>query len=211
MEYIGIEIGRDWAWSASCADEGWVSANDGSSQCTIGTDWEEGDQEHLVEIGKTLKNFPKKIPSQYSHEIKRKGDLPYFVLHAHAYTHGHLFLEIVTNDSAEANCHISFEVEPLAIHRLGELLLAFQKWERHSLKYHIMRWSPELDKDELVEFELSQREHPKVEAPQMDPAMKEWERLKRKHPYPGEPKKESRFLKWLKESLSNWGPDDWRT
>ena len=202
MDYIGIEIGRDWAWSASWEEEGWVWANDGSSQGKIVTDyWEDRGQEHLIKMGKALRRFPKKVPGQYSREVREKADFPYFVLRAHADNPEHIFLEIILKSRAEEERCISFTVEPSAIHRLGELLLEFSKWERHSFKYHILRWSPNPNNDELVEFELSKREQPKVERPQMDPAMKEWERLKRKHPTPEERAKKK---DWISRGPSDW-------
>lgn len=75
MDYIGIEIGRIWP-DGNADNEGWVMANDGSSQCKIGTDWEEGNSFHLEEMGKALIRFPRKVPSQYSREIRQKGDFP---------------------------------------------------------------------------------------------------------------------------------------
>ena len=212
MDYIGIEIGRVWD---NVDDDGWVMANDGSSQCKISTDWEEGGQEHLGQMGKALSRFPRKIPSQYSHEIRRKGDAPYLALRTRADNPRHILLEVtmrstrtqkllrpeaeyprkvdifaptpsptdLLKDEFDGECLVSFKVEPLAIHRLGELLLKFSERHRDTglLKYRILRWSPNPDNDALIDFEL----------PKLDEALTEWERLKREHPLQREtPRKE---------------------
>ena len=208
MDYVGIEIGRVWDYEN---DDGWFSANNGSCHGKIRTDWEV--EYHFIKMGKALSRFPKRIPSQYSREIGGKDAFPYLVLRAHADNLLHVNLEVMMKgideeadrprdrdifapshlsiDLAKSQTHnelggevlVSFEVEPSAIHQLGELLIKYSEKHRHtgSSKYRILRWSPNPDNDALIEFDLPKLENYKSEPSKLDPALKEWERLRRKH------------------------------
>jgi hypothetical protein len=215
MDEIGIEIGRIWD---NVDDEGWFSVNDGSCRGKIRTGWEAPNHLIKMgkALSRFPRKIPDKY--SYEIRQQRGFPHSYLALRAHADNTEHALLEVMmkgtdeeadhpqerdiftpvrlsidlvksqTRDEFDGEVLVSFKVEHLAIHRLGELLLKFS--ERHRadlLKYRILRWSTNPDKDELVEFE-----HPKSESlkrHEMDPAFAEWERLKKKHPTPEEKKR----------------------
>jgi len=209
MDYIGIEINRDGGYLC-------FLANNGVIQSKIATDWEWEDvDQHLKEMGKALRKFPKKVPARYSHEFRGEDDVPYLVLSAYADNSEHVLLEVTMRSTSsyslihpEANWPrvvsifesitsnewhkyhfdgerlVSFTVEPLAIRRLGELFLKYLEKNRDTgyWRYHVIGWSPNPDNDVLIESDYRKREQPKLKRPKLDPALKEWERLRRKHP-----------------------------
>ncbi len=209
MDDIGIEIGRVWD---NVDDEGWISANNGSYQGKIQTGWEVANQDHLTKIGKALSRFPRKIPSKYSHEIRHKGDFPYFTLRATVDNQGYTILEL-TMKSSRTNKLLRVEADypkKVDIFAPTPLLTNSAKsddvFERESVVSFEVDHSAIQRLGELL-LKFSDR-HPdtgllkyhilrwspnpnndtllEFELPNLDEAQQEWERLKQKHPLQGE-------------------------
>lgn len=112
------------------------------------------DPNDLKDIGMALRDFPKKIPDEYSYEIgstKSEDNFAhYFALHASTTDRsGHCALQVVIDNNKnrpnEGACSFSIIVEPNALVRLGELLIAFSK-----LKHREMCWTLSGDGDSLI-------------------------------------------------------------
>ncbi|MBI4188594.1 MAG: hypothetical protein HY529_05255 [Chloroflexi bacterium] len=231
MDKIGIEIARLWD---NVDDDGWVSANDGSSQGKIHTDWEEGN--HLKKMGKALRHFPRKVPDQYSHEIREEGEFPYLVLRAHADNLGHTLLDVAmkstrTNKLLRPGADYSKKVDIFAPGRLhtdlvksltrdefdGERLVSFKVEPSavHRLGELLLRFSERQRDSGLLKYRIL-RWSPNPD----DDTLVEWEHPKLE--CPKRPKMDPTLAEWErlkkkhptpeeKAMKKGWtfGPNDW--
>jgi hypothetical protein len=168
MDEVGIKIERSYQ-----GDGEWerilFSASIGDCHDDTSLDCGEG---NFKEIGNALRVFPKKRPDEYSCTLESEYGSGDFKLHAYADKLGHTNLEIVIERADNNERRFLIPAEPAAIQRLGELFLKFSK-----PKYRLGIWSLNPDSVTLLEWELPKLEHPKI-----DPALAEWEHLKKKHP-----------------------------
>jgi hypothetical protein len=82
--------------------------------------------EELAEIGSALQVFPRKVPDEYEYDYQG------FQLRAYtAGRAGHTFLYIAIEADWDGlgRCQFSMPAEPVALNRLGELFVAFSKFE----------------------------------------------------------------------------------
>ena len=72
---------------------------------------------------------------------------------------------------------------------------------------------PNPDNDVLIESDYRKREQPKLKRPKLDPALKEWERLRRKHPTAEEIERKEiarqKEIERQKDWRPGWGDDRW--
>jgi hypothetical protein len=153
MRKIGIQLKR-YSYEEPCNLHLVFSASNGRFSGSLGYYC---NTDNLKELGMALRSFPKKVPDDYLYEIgsTRPEDNCAYYFALHAYTtdmSGHCALQVVIDNKRdkpyEGECRFSIAAEPLAINRLGGLLLTFS-----NLKHCSMAWSLSGKSDCLVENE----------------------------------------------------------
>jgi hypothetical protein len=178
MRYVGIEITRFWA--APNDNEFRFKANDGIRQRSILINLS---SRHWTSVGKALISFSESSRSEYYFKIQSHRHMmpylnhrPWFVIRALRTTSPNTALQITMNFEKIHTFRSMGErsslilAEPLAINRLGKLLIEYSQ-----PRYRLLKWSVKGDVDEVKEPALGAIRKPKP--PKNDFGREPWENV----------------------------------